>query len=1298
MVKISVHQKSNARIATWLSVCSDMNSVLSLLRVGCQRLLLSHSRFQLFALFRISTGLLVLLALAQRTLYAEGVVTGCTIEAFRTALTGGGTVTFTNTCTLTLTQSIVIGADTVIDAGDNSVTINGPTTTNATGVRLFRVNPGVTLTLLNLTLSNGRRTNGGAIFNQGTLVAIDCTFTGNKANGITGVAGSNGTNGDLSGDNGTAGGNGGPAFGGAIYNSGTASFTNCTFRLNSADGGSGGKGGNGGTGEFEGGDGGRGGNGGRAQGGAIYNVGNLILVNCTFAENTATGGAGGQGGTGGSGAFPGANGNGGAGAAGSGAAVINLQQAEIANCTFNNNVGKGGSSASASTDSNGDGRNGLTGGASYGGGIFNSGQGSILNSTFFKNRTTGGAGGAGGPGDFQGGDGGDGGAASGGGIYNSGNITVTHVTLYGDGATGGAGGTNGPAAFPGDRGDAGASQGGNLANGQGTFVLQNSIVASNAAGGNGFGTIIDSGVNISSDATLGLSAPGSRNNTNPRLGAFQDNGGPTRTMALLANSPAINTAEGGFCPETDQRGVGRPVGAACDVGAYEFTGKPAIITQPVDQRATNGNSVTFSVTAIGESPLSYQWRFNESDIPGATSSSYTISGVQATNAGNYQVVVTNRFGQTFSDVVTLMVFSAPSITQQPTNQTAVEGDSVTFNVTATGEGTLSFQWRFNGTNLSGATDSSLMLDNVQTNQAGPYQVIVSNTFGSSTSAVATLTVTMASGAPVITVPPASVMAANGSAVTFSVTATGTTPLSYQWSFEGTPIPDATNRTYSLAAVQPTDAGTYQVVVMNSIGEASAEATLTVSDAPPPTFEISGRVVFGSGPLADITVSLGTNTTLTDTNGTYIFSSLAPGTYFVIPSSDCYEFDPAFDQVTVGPSTNSVTFAAARAVGFSISGRITDGVQGISGVTVKAGTNTTTTGTDGSYTFASLCPGTYSVVPTRGGYSFDPPSREVTLGPNATALDFTGQLVYNIRGRVVLGGSGLTGVTVTAGNSTATTDNEGFYILAGLPAGDYSVVPAQPCHEFDPANIPVTVGPSMNDVNFMAAAVSFTISGRVTDGTNGLTGVTVVAGNDMTMTDTNGNYAISNLCAGTYSVEPTLSGYHFTFVSVTLGPSTNGVDFVANPLFSISGKVTRCGKGVSGVRVSSDFGGSATSDANGMYKLNVEFPAGTYSVFTRNSAEATFYPTNRIVMLGPSATAVDFFDGIPCLNSIRRINNGQVELSLSTAPGQPYRIETSPDLMIWQTLFTTNGPANGMLLYIEVIATNLPSRFYRAVSP
>src|SRR5262245_60451640 len=77
------------------------------------------------------------------------------------------------------------------------------------------------------------------------------------------------------------------------------------------------------------------------------------------------------------------------------------------------------------------------------------------------------------------------------------------------------------------------------------------------------------GGNISSDGSCNFSAPGSLNNTDPALGPLGDYGGPTPTMPLLAGSPAIDRAISAFCPSTDQRGVARPVGAGCDIGAFE---------------------------------------------------------------------------------------------------------------------------------------------------------------------------------------------------------------------------------------------------------------------------------------------------------------------------------------------------------------------------------------------------------------------------------------------------------------------------------------------------------------------------------------------------------------------------------------------------------------------------------------------------------------------------------------------------------------------------------------------------------
>jgi hypothetical protein len=141
------------------------------------------------------------------------------------------------------------------------------------------------------------------------------------------------------------------------------------------------------------------------------------------------------------------------------------------------------------------------------------------------------------------------------------------------------------------------------------------------------------------------------------------------------------------------------------------------------------------------------------------------------------------------------------------------------------------QWFFNGTPLLGETNSTLSFTNVQPGQAGSYTLVASNFLGSVTSAPVVLSIATP---PQITVqPPASLTNAVGSTAQFSVTATGTAPLAYQWRFNGAPLLSATNSTLSLTNVQPAQAGNYTVVVTNVAGAVTSSiAALTVLLAPP----------------------------------------------------------------------------------------------------------------------------------------------------------------------------------------------------------------------------------------------------------------------------------------------------------------------------------------------------------------------------------------------------------------------------------------------------------------------------------
>ena len=154
--------------------------------------------------------------------------------------------------------------------------------------------------------------------------------------------------------------------------------------------------------------------------------------------------------------------------------------------------------------------------------------------------------------------------------------------------------------------------------------------------------------------------------------------------------------------------------------------------------------MSFTVVAEGTATLSFQWRKGGTAISGATSATFSIASVAASDAGSYDVVVSNSEGSVTSSAATLTVNStsgAPTITAQPASQSVAAGASVSFSVTVTGTSPLSFQWRKDGSSISGATASSLALSAVTTSDAGSYDVVVSNSVGSVTSSAATLSVT-----------------------------------------------------------------------------------------------------------------------------------------------------------------------------------------------------------------------------------------------------------------------------------------------------------------------------------------------------------------------------------------------------------------------------------------------------------------------------------------------------------------------------------------------------------------------------
>src|SRR5207248_2274335 len=219
------------------------------------------------------------------------------------------------------------------------------------------------------------------------------------------------------------------------------------------------------------------------------------------------------------------------------------------------------------------------------------------------------------------------------------------------------------------------------------------------------------------------------------------------------------------------------------------------------QTVTAGQAATFSVTATGTAPLTYQWQKNGANITGASSSSYTTPVTMTSDSGStFDVVVSNTAGTATSNAATLTVNAAavaPSITTQSASQVVTVGQTATFAVVASGTTPLTYQWRKNGTAISGATSSSYTTAATTSSDNGAqFTVVVSNVAGSATSNAATLTVNAAAVTPSIATEATSEEETTRHTAAFAGVAGGGTGMACQWRKNGTASSGAASSSYT----------------------------------------------------------------------------------------------------------------------------------------------------------------------------------------------------------------------------------------------------------------------------------------------------------------------------------------------------------------------------------------------------------------------------------------------------------------------------------------------------------------------
>ncbi len=426
--------------------------------------------------------------------------------------------------------------------------------------------------------------------------------------------------------------------------------------------------------------------------------------------------------------------------------------------------------------------------------------------------------------------------SDGGGLYTSvGSATVTNCTFNANFAAG--------------------SGGGLYHSGSGsTVTLRNSILWGNADGGSGLqdaqvflasgsaavdysciqgltGALGGTG-NISSDPRFSDTAAGDlRLESDSPCSDAADN---------LADTDA-NTAGVQALPDTDLDGnfrffdnaaapdTGNGTSPIVDMGAWEFQEctSPIISIEPTNQGGCIGSSATFEVTAIGTQVIGYQWRAGGSNIAGANGASYTVAPITPDDAALYDVVVSNECGSATSVTAALIIETeVPTIVLHPQTQGGCVGEVVTLTVLGESIGPVAYQWRKNLAILPGASGESYTIDGFGIDDAGSYDVLVTNGCGSTATDPAILSI---GAAPAVSDHPTDATTCGGGVAVFTVTTFGTEPLSYQWRRDGENIVDASESTLAIDPATIGDAGAYDVVITNPCGsDTSDAATLTVT--------------------------------------------------------------------------------------------------------------------------------------------------------------------------------------------------------------------------------------------------------------------------------------------------------------------------------------------------------------------------------------------------------------------------------------------------------------------------------------
>ncbi len=337
---------------------------------------------------------------------------------------------------------------------------------------------------------------------------------------------------------------------------------------------------------------------------------------------------------------------------------------------------------------------------------------------------------------------------------------------------------------------------------------------------------------------------------------LSDDGGITFPYLLIASTDAASGRWMWEIPFDQSNGTEYRIRIAdalntipADTSNNNFTihSRIGISQNPEPLSICPNETAIFRVTAVGES-LSYQWRKDGVDIPGATMPSYYINNTSEDDQGYYMCRIIGICDTAVSDSALLDIKDTPEILDNPVGDTLCIGESITLKVDAKGLA-LNFRWNKNGKHIVGSNTSELILNNVTKADSGSYVCIVSGACQPHDTSEAAIVVVY--DYPRIIEMPKSQNAIIGEKVIFQVKSAGDA-LHYQWRKNDIDIPDSTSNTLTLDYVTKADSGSYTCIITNKCGTLTTKAAiLTVSEAEKPHIELSpNKINFGNVAVGD----------------------------------------------------------------------------------------------------------------------------------------------------------------------------------------------------------------------------------------------------------------------------------------------------------------------------------------------------------------------------------------------------------------------------------------------------------------